>query len=80
MVQGSKRESKSVYGSDLYVIPNLSTLRKGDISAEISFVAHRIYIYGWQDSINLDLCWKYMFCFMHCWIFEYPTDGRFNGY
>lgn len=56
MFLGSKRKSKSVYGSDLYVIPNLSKLRKGDISAEISFVAYRIYIYGWQDSINLDLC------------------------
>lgn len=51
MVQGSKRKSKSVNGCDFCVIPKISKLRKGDISAEISFVAYRINIYGWQYSV-----------------------------
>lgn len=39
MVQGSK--SNSVNGID-FVIPELSKLSTGDISAEISFVAYQI--------------------------------------
>lgn len=83
MVQGSKKKSTSVYGSDLYVIPNLSKLRKGDISAEIFIrglsdmhlwmTGFCVYV-GFMLEIRFNIL---LFLFVLCTVgyFEYPTPA-----
>lgn len=73
----------------IYVIPSIK-IKKEDISVEISYETYRIYVWMTRFcviNLHLDLCWKYIFqqfvifiCFMHCWIFEYSSDGQLDRY